>query len=249
MNKLASVVVPLYNYAHFIEDNIKSILDQTISDWELIIVDDCSTDDPYSVIKSYLNDKIKYFRLDKNMGYGNAKNIGIKESRGEHIVVLDADDMLTKESLKVRVSALNKNKKLWCHGKVYEFSGEKPPYDFRFHPRKYMKRFLKIQKTGYYKEVWKSIHAQTVMVHRSVYEKVGLYEPKLRSMGDKEMWARICNNIEYPLYVNYFVANYRMHSKQMHRSKHKKKNLKKYESIMNKCIRSRKKTLKGVVSL
>lgn len=245
---MISVVVPLFNYARYIEDNIQSILAQSMSDWELIIVDDCSKDNPYPVIKPYLNDKVKYVRLDHNEGYGAAKNVGIKESRGEYIVVLDADDMLTKKSLKIRLNRMEKKQRLWCHGKAYEFSGS-PPYEYRYHIRKFMKRFLAMQKSGDYRMLWKNIHAQTVMIHRSIYEKVGLYEPKLRSMGDKEMWARICNNVEDPLYVDEFVAYYRMHPKQMHRSKHKIKNLQKYESIMNDCIRKRKRSLQGVIAL
>ena len=79
------------------------------------------------------------------------------------------------------------------------------------------------------------------MIHRSIYEKVGLYEPSLRSMGDKEMWARIINNIEVPLFIDKFIVYYRMHSAQMHRSKKKAKNLKKYMKILDKCIKKRRK--------
>ena len=237
---MISVIVPLYNYRRFIKDNIESILSQSISDWELIIVDDCSTDDPYPIIKTYLRDNIKYIRLDKNGGYGRAKNVGLREASGEWIVVLDADDMLTSKSLEVRVKSLQKAGKKWCHAKVYEFGGIKPPYKFRVHERKSFTRFKKMLKTGQYKNLWKSIHAQTVMVHIDIYRQVGLYEPSLRSMGDKEMWARIINNVENPLFVNKFVANYRLHKKQMHRSKKKLKNLVCFEKILNKCVKRRK---------
>jgi hypothetical protein len=88
------------------------------------------------------------------------------------------------------------------------------------------------------------------MIHRSVYEKVGLYEPSLLSMGDKEMWARIISNIGIPFYTKKFVSCYRMHSAQMHRSEEKKKNLKKYMKILDRCMDRRAKgDLSGVETL
>ncbi len=237
---MISIIVPLFNYRRFIKDNIESILAQSIKDWELVIVDDCSTDNPYDIIKYYESNKIRYIRLDKNLGYGNAKNVGIRAVSGEWIVVLDADDMLTKKSLELRLRLLDKKRKKWCHAKAYEFGGIEPPYKFKVRERRSFLRFKQMQKTGKYKDLWKSIHAQTVMIHIDIYRKVGLYEPSLRSMGDKEMWARIINNVGKPLFVNKYVAYYRQHGLQMHRSKIKLRNLEKYEGILNKCIRKRK---------
>jgi len=234
---MISVVVPLYNYRRYIVENVESIVNQTYTEWEIVIVDDCSTDDPEVVLQPYLSDRISYIRLDKNVGYGVAKNIGIRASRGEYIVVLDADDMLTPQSLEVRVVTLEKSRRKWIHAKAYEFAGSNLPYNFVYKRRKAIKRLEQMMKIKKFGDLWKSIHAQTVMVQRDVYEKVGLYEPKLRSMGDKEMWARIINNVGLPVYSDKFVAYYRQHSKQMHRSKAKMEKLKKYEKIMNRCIK------------
>lgn len=238
---MISIVVPLFNYSMFIKDNIESICCQTIQDWELIIVDDGSTDNPYDIIKLYESDKIKYIRLDENKGYGNAKNVGIRAANGEWVIVLDADDMLTKNSLEVRLLAMNKKQKKWCHAKAYEFGGVEPPYHFKNKARRSFLRFQNMRITGNYRNLWKSIHAQTVMIDMDVYRKVGLYEPSLRSMGDKEMWARIINNVGKPLFVDKFVAYYRQHGLQMHRSEAKRKNLHRYEGILKKCMRKFKK--------
>ena len=248
---MISVVVPLYNYAHFIEDNITSIIAQSYSDWELIIVDDASTDNPLAVIDQYLSDKISYVRLDDNRGYGHAKNVGIRHSKGEYIVVLDADDMLTRKSLEMRLNFMAKRPKLkWVHAKAYEFSGSKPPYKFRIVERKANRRLKVILKTNNYRELWTNIHAQTVMIHRGVYEKLGLYEESIRSMGDKEMWARIINNIGIPGYLKKFTTYYRCHSGQMHRSSYKKKNVKKLTKKLARFIRARKReNMKGVPTL
>ena len=72
-------------------------------------MDDGSKDDPYTVIKPYVNDKIKYIKLDKNKGYSAAKNVGIRASTGSLIVVLDADDMLAPEKFESQIAGMKIN--------------------------------------------------------------------------------------------------------------------------------------------
>lgn len=248
---MISVVVPLHNYRHFVIETIESIISQSISDWEIIIVDDASTDNPLEVIRPYLNDKIHYIRLDRNKGYGNAKNVGIQSSKGELIVVLDSDDMLTPDSLECRADYLNKHPEIaWIHARAYEFAGVKPPYNFRVKSRRATKNLKQMLKTGNFKDLWNNMHAQTVMVRRSVYKKIGLYEPKMLTMGDKEMWARIQNNIGLPAFINKFVAYYRQHNKQMHRAKWKLRRQKQFKRMLARFINARKNgNLEGVVLL
>lgn len=248
---MISIVIPLFNYKKFISETLQSIQKQSISCWEIIIVDDASTDNPLEKIDSILCDRIKYIKLDKNRGYSNAKNIGIKASHGDFIVVLDADDMLTKNSLEVRLNYLNKNTDIyWVHGWAYEFAGEKPPYNFVFKERKSVRNLKKILKTKQYDEVWNNMHAQTVMVRRSAYEKVGLYEPDMVTMGDKEMWARLLFNLGPPGFVNKFMAYYRQHNNQMHRAKWKLDRIKFFKRKLKSLIKQRKSgNLDGVVKL
>lgn len=245
---MISVVIPLYNYANLIEETIVSIQKQTYTDWEIIIVDDGSTDNPRSVLNKYICDQIRYIKFEKNTGYSAAKNAGIRDSNGEYIVVLDADDMLTRKSLAMRCKYLNnKPKRQWVIAKAFEFSGVSPPYQFKVINRRATRRLSRILKTKKYTDLWKSIHAQTVMVRRSVYKRIGLYEETLPSRGDKEMWARIINNVGIPGFLNKEVAYYRNHRGQMHRSKAKKKNLPKLERRLMKFIKRRRGgNLKGV---
>ena len=222
--RLVSVIVPLFNYARYLDDLVGSILSQDYRSWELIIIDDCSTDNPQKTIKKHIKDeRIQFVRLSKNRGYATAKNEGIIRSSGEFVVVLDADDMLSPKSLSYRVKKLEENSdSYWIHAKAYEFT-DKKPYKFRWKKRKFIRRFEEIRKTKKYNKVWKCIHAQTVMTRRSAYEKVGLYEESMRSMSDKEMWARMYYNLGNPLYLNKIVAYYRIHKQQMHRSEEKLK--------------------------
>ena len=85
-----SVITTLYNYKDYIVDCIESFLSQNFKDSEMIIVDDNSIDNPYKNIKKYISDRVKYINLDKNMGYSYAKNIGIKASNSDILVMVDA---------------------------------------------------------------------------------------------------------------------------------------------------------------
>ena len=109
-----SIIMPTYNRAWCIEKAIKSVLNQTYGNWELIIVDDPSTDNTEEVVKNYLSDKrIKYFRFNERRGVHIARNRGIDEAKGEYIVFLDTDDKFyNNESLKKIVTQINKHKKL-----------------------------------------------------------------------------------------------------------------------------------------
>ncbi|MFW6130614.1 MAG: glycosyltransferase family 2 protein, partial [Atribacterota bacterium] len=92
-NLLVSVIVPLFNYEKYISDCIVSIKNQDYTNYELIICDDCSTDNSFKIAKKFESKKIKVMRLSKNSGYSVAKNEAIIASRGGLITCLDADDM------------------------------------------------------------------------------------------------------------------------------------------------------------
>ena len=100
MKPFFSIVMATYNRAYCIENAINSVLKQNFKDWELIIVDDGSTDNTEEVVKKYLDDKrIKYIKLQKNSGVNVARNRGYKEARGEWLFDLDSDNYLTDDGL------------------------------------------------------------------------------------------------------------------------------------------------------
>ena len=110
MNKiypLISVVIPAYNAEQFLDETLESVLSQTYENWECIIVNDGSTDNTESVAKKWC-EKDSRFRLTikENGGLSSARNWGIKESKAEYIAFLDADDILTPDSLEVRINVL-----------------------------------------------------------------------------------------------------------------------------------------------
>ena len=99
MNKLYSFVIPTYNRAHCILNSISSILSQNTVNYEIIIVDDGSTDDTNKIIVNQIhNDKIKYYHYEKNQGANFAKNLGALKSNGEYLIFLDSDDILASKN-------------------------------------------------------------------------------------------------------------------------------------------------------
>lgn len=99
MSKLYSFVIPTYNRAHCILNSISSILNQNTINYEIIIVDDGSTDGTKNIIMNHLNnDKIKYHHYENNQGANFAKNLGALKSNGDYLIFLDSDDILASEN-------------------------------------------------------------------------------------------------------------------------------------------------------
>ena len=232
-----SVITTLYNYRNYIEDCIKSFLDQNFKDSEMIIIDDDSLDNPYEVIKKYESDRIKYIRLDKNRGYSYAKNVGIKACNSEILVMLDADDMLTPDSLKIRYKRMKKKDYDFVHG---------PCLDMKEGRRMVRNRLwdLWLKKGG-----WKNVHAQGVMLKKDIHRKIGLYDESLWCKSDREFFARVFNHNFKIGVVEEDVAFYRRHKKQMHRSKEKLRINDKLQKAVIKKIEVRKKDLSGLEML
>jgi len=205
---LVSVVVPLYNYEKYVVWCIESVINQTYSDWELIVVDDHSTDKSFSVARAFESDKVRVVCLKRNLGYSKAKNEGIVLSRGDLITCLDADDMLTRDSLSARVEVfLERSTVEFVHAKAIDVFGDTSV------SQAYSMSSV-IRRTP-------RIHAQTVMVRRSVYRRFGLYDEEMRSRADKEMWVRLlgARDVEPSRVEKFFldkdVAYYRHHGKSM----------------------------------
>lgn len=105
-----SIIMPAYNAEEFIEDAISSVLNQTYSNYELIVIDDCSTDNTYQIIKKYPS--IKLLQTPVNSRQGAARNIGLDNCSGDYIMFLDSDDSLFDNYVLQKLFNLIKGKKL-----------------------------------------------------------------------------------------------------------------------------------------
>lgn len=114
---LVSIITPIYNCANYIEDTIKSIQNQTYSNWELLITDDCSTDNSYNIISDIAktDSRIKIYKLEKNSGAGEARNNSIREAKGRYIAFCDSDDKWYPEKLEKQLNYMNIKECALCH--------------------------------------------------------------------------------------------------------------------------------------
>lgn len=101
MSELVSVIMPAYNASRFIRESINSVISQTYQNWELLIINDGSTDNTGEAVKSFADERIRYFEK-KNGGVSSARNLGLREMKGEFFCFLDADDELPENSLEIR---------------------------------------------------------------------------------------------------------------------------------------------------
>jgi glycosyltransferase involved in cell wall biosynthesis len=108
---LVSIITPLYNSENFISKTIDSVLNQTYKNWEMIIVDDCSTDSGVNIVKRYQKEckKIKLIKLNDNSGAAVTRNVAIKKANGRFIAFLDSDDYWHPEKLKKQISFMLNN--------------------------------------------------------------------------------------------------------------------------------------------
>lgn len=109
MTPKISINIVSYNRADYLKQALDSVLAQDFSNWEIIFIDDASTDDTAEIVEPYLGDlRIKYFRNERNMGIGFSRNRALQESRGEFIAVLDSDDYwLSASKLREQLSFLD----------------------------------------------------------------------------------------------------------------------------------------------
>jgi len=114
---LVSIITPCFNCSKFIEQTVKSVQGQTYENWELLITDDCSTDNSVEIIKSLAatDKRIRLFKLSQNSGAGAARNNSINEAQGRYIAFLDSDDMWSADKLEKQLKFLKDNNFKFVH--------------------------------------------------------------------------------------------------------------------------------------
>lgn len=180
---LVSIIVPVYNAEEFINDTIKTVQDQTYKNWELIMIDDCSTDRSTEQILKYKSDKIKLIKLKKNSGAAICRNTGTKEAKGRYIAFLDADDLWKKEKLEVQLKFM-KDKK--C---AFSFTG----YEFADKDGVGNGKIVKVPEKINYKQALKNttIWTSTVMFNMNKLKKEDIYMPDVKRGQDTATWWKV----------------------------------------------------------
>ena len=209
MNKSpkVSVVTPAYNAENTIAESIQSVINQTFSDFDMIIIDDGSTDRTAEIIKSIEDSRIRYIYQD-NAERAAARNLGIQNAKGRYIAFLDADDFWVEDKLEKQITLFRKNPEL---GLVYS-----DLYLFDDQSKEIITKYSNIRKLYKGRVALREmltenfIQSPTPIVRREVFEQVGNFDVCLVPREDIEMWVRIV--ARYPIdYVNKPLAMYRIH--------------------------------------
>jgi glycosyltransferase involved in cell wall biosynthesis len=210
---LVSVVIPTFNYAHFVGEAVRSVLSQTYAPVEIIVVDDGSTDNTRETI-AHFGERVRYV-YQENRGLPGARNAGIREARGEFVAFLDSDDFWTSDAklaLQMAVFAerpalalVHCAANIWltetdellpenlCSGKA---QGNCYEHLFRVN----------------------ELNSSTVVARKSCLEAVGGFDESFRSCEDWDLWLRLARRYEFG-HVPQHLVTYRIHGRSMARNR------------------------------
>lgn len=183
---LVSIIMPSYNTALYIEETIQSVLNQTYPNWELIIVDDCSTDNTDEVLEKIKDHRIHYLKNEKNSGAAVSRNKALRESKGQWIAFLDSDDLWMPNKLEKQIRFMEETGYAFSYTNYEEIdvNGNKTGVTVTG-PKK-------ITKTGMFNYCWPG--CLTVMYDA---EKVGLIQIEdIKKNNDYAMWLKVCKKAD-----------------------------------------------------
>lgn len=198
-----SIIMPNYNCEKYIEETINSVLAQTYENWELLVVDDCSTDKSVEIIKSYCekDERIKLFINEKNSGAAASRNWALREATGKWIAFLDSDDLWLPEKLGKQLSFMIENRYSFTFTKYREIDEESNRLGYVvIGPRSISRRRLKY--------CCCYLGCLTVMFDA---EKVGLIQidESIKKRNDDAMWLQV-RKFSDAYYLDELLAEYRV---------------------------------------
>ena len=190
-NPLVSVIIPTYNRGWILKEAIDSVLAQDFTDFELIIIDDGSTDNTQDILSSYKKDIVVL--MQENKGVSSARNRGIVSASGQFIAFLDSDDFWLSQKLSTQVDFFNANpdalicqtEEIWIRNSI------------RVNPKK---RHKKLPGDIFEHSLYLClVSPSAVMIRRGLFEKTGMFDESLPACEDYDMWLRI--SCRYPVYL------------------------------------------------
>lgn len=200
-----SVIIPCYNSGRFIRDAIESVLQQTFRDFEIIVVNDGSTDESTLEILTGLGDKYLALRLihQENRGLAGARNAGIRVARGEFFLPLDSDDTIEPTMLEKCYRAIKGDAHFGFVYTSVRFFGD---YEAVWHPREY----------NFYDLLDANQFTSCALVRKKAWGEVGGYDEKMREgYEDWEFWIRLGKKRWYGALIDEPLFNYRRHELSM----------------------------------
>jgi len=196
-----SVITPVYNAEEFLKETVDSVLNQTYTSFEHLLIDDCSTDNSAAIIKEFSkrDSRVKYLKLEENSGAAVARNTGLENAKGRYIAFIDSDDKWYPEKLKRQLSFMKKNDKAFTYTKYERISEENgevlgaPGF-----PKK-------LDYSGLLKNT--AIACSTVVIDRQVIGDFRM--PLVRKGQDTATWLKILREHNYAYLVDEVLNQYR----------------------------------------
>jgi glycosyltransferase involved in cell wall biosynthesis len=185
-----TVLMAVYNGSRFLHDSIRSIINQTFNDFEFLIVNDGSTDDSLSIIKSFHDSRIRVISNVENIGLTKSLNIGLKASRGTYIARMDADDISLSDRLALQYKYLNANPNITLLGGGAHFIDENNRV------RKTKLRLLDHYSIFFFCFFNCPFIHSSVMFRRKCLDTVGLYDESYKYAQDYQLWSRWVNHFK-----------------------------------------------------
>lgn len=221
-----SVVITSYNYDKYIKDAIESILNQSYSDFELVIIDDCSTDNSVKIIKQFEDERIKFIQNEENLGLKSSMQKAISYCSGEWIAFLESDDLWLPDTLEKRLACAEKYPQVGIiFNDVLEFGDE----DWLLAVKNNFDRVRKIlSKKTFPKNIFYDINVHnliltfsSVMIKRELFENVS-FETPIDALLDWWLYIHIAYNTE-AYYMKDKLTKWRQHKQSYIMRKKKSK--------------------------
>jgi len=205
-NPKISVVMPMYNSEKYLNESIKSILNQTFKDFELIIIDDGSTDNSIKIVESYNDKRIKLFQNEKNLGTVKTRNIGLEKSKGKYIAVMDSDDVSFSERFEKQFNYLEFNSHIFLVGSSAIFIDDNGM------------EIKKFRKYDNYKILGWRLQKSCGIVHSSVmFQNIGeKYNEGFYSAHDYDFYLKMLSKGKYLTNLTNFLIKHRVHKNSTH---------------------------------
>lgn len=211
-----SVVIPLYNKEHYIEATLRSVLNQTCTDYEVIVVDDGSKDDSLALARKFESEKVRIIHQE-NQGVAVARNTGILNARGEFICFLDADDEWRPEYLSA-IDGLTEQypeSAIFVTAYAVNMGNGKINYSTRLEPETGCLPSYWLTLAKGYDFVWTS----ATTIRRQALLDAGLFKPGEKIGQDLDMWARVARINPRVAYSNHICVNYNRAAEQNARTR------------------------------
>ncbi len=208
-NELVSIIMPTYNCAKFIGETIKSVIAQTYSNFELIIVDDCSKDNTKDVVNSFDDERIKYYKLEKNSGAAVARTTAMNMAKGKYMAFLDSDDLWMENKLERQLKFMKDNNyNITCT--AYEQVNE---------DGESLNKVIKTKKKADYNRILLDCPVGNSTVMYNV-EALGKFEvPNIRKRNDDALWLQMLKKEKYIYGMDEVLAKYRIRSNSISSNK------------------------------